>query len=73
MGAEAGAGAGLQSTLVAGRLAEGARAAGGGGGSGDGARGAGGAGGGSGGVRHQAAVAEVRRHLGGGGKRGWVA
>ena len=23
--------------------------------------------------RHQAAVAEVRRHLGGGGKRGWLA
>ena len=28
--------------------------------------------GGSDGERHQAAVAEARRHLGGGGKRGWV-
>ena len=28
--------------------------------------------GGLGGVRHRAAVAEVRRHLGGGGKRGWA-
>ena len=25
-----------------------------------------------GGVRHRAAVAEARRHLGGGGKRGWA-
>ena len=29
--------------------------------------------GGAGGVRHQAAVAAVRRHCGGGGKRGWLA
>ena len=29
--------------------------------------------GGSDGERHQAAVAEARRHLGGGGKRGWLA
>ena len=28
---------------------------------------------GSDGERHQAAVAEARRHLGGGGKRGWLA
>ena len=28
--------------------------------------------GGPDGERHQAAVAEARRHLGGGGKRGWV-
>ena len=28
---------------------------------------------GLGGVRHRAAVAEARRHLGGGGKRGWLA
>ena len=52
----------------------------------DGEGSAGGAGGGEGsaegsasgevgglcGVRHRAAVAEVRRHLGGGGKRGWA-
>ena len=31
-----------------------------------------GAAGGPDGVRHQAAVAEARGHLGGGGKRGWV-
>ena len=29
--------------------------------------------GGPGDERHQAAVAEARRHLGGGGKRGWLA
>ena len=29
--------------------------------------------GGPDGERHQAAVAEARRHLGGGGKRGWLA
>ena len=32
-----------------------------------------GAAGGPDGVRHQAAVAEARGHLGGGGKRGWLA
>ena len=33
----------------------------------------GGAGDGPDGERHRAAVAEARRHLGGGGKRGWLA
>ena len=75
MGAEAGAS--VQATLAAGRLVAG---------SGDGGGGAGGAGGGGGsaegstsgevgglgGVRHRAAVAEARKHLGGGGKRGWA-
>ena len=69
----AGAGASLQATLTAGRLVAG----GGGGGSGKGGAsggegGASGVVGGLGGVRHRAAVAEARRHLGGGGKRGWV-
>ena len=52
-------------------------------GGGDGGGGGGGDGAGDGanfsflggpdGERHQAAVAEARRHLGGGGKRGWLA
>ena len=50
---------------------------GGGGGGGDGAGDGGSASssflGGPDGERHQAAVAEARRHLGGGGKRGWLA
>ena len=58
-------GGAVPATLTAGRLTRGA-----------GASGAGDSAGfsflsGSGGERHQAAVAEARRHLGGGGKRGW--
>ena len=67
MGAEAGAS--VQATLAAGRLVAGS-GEGGGGGSAEGS--ASGDVGGLGGVRHRAAVAEARRHLGGGGKRGWV-
>ena len=60
-------GGAVPATLTAGRLTRGA-----------GASGAGDSAGfsfssGSGGERHQAAVAEARRHLGGGGKRGWLA
>ena len=63
---DTGAGGAVPATLAAGRLAQGA-----------GASGAGDSAGfsfssGSGGERHQAAVAEARRHLGGGGKRGWL-
>ena len=57
-------GAGVQATLAAGRLVAGS------GGSAEGS--ASGDVGGLGGVRHRAAVAEARRRLGGGGKRGWV-
>ena len=67
MGAEAGAS--VQATLAAGRLVAGS-GEGGGGGSAEGS--ASGDVGGLGGVRHRAAVAEARRRLGGGGKRGWV-
>ena len=67
VGAEAGAS--VQATLAAGRLVAGS-GEGGGGGSAEG--GASGEVGGLGGVRHRAAVAEARRHLGGGGKRGWA-
>ena len=59
----------MRAVLTAGRLAEIGGA--GGGGSASGVRG--GAGDGPDGERHQAAVAEARRHLGGGGKRGWLA
>ena len=65
----AGAGASVQATLTAGRLVAGS-GDGGGGGSAEGS--ASGEVGGLGGVRHRAAVAEARRHLGGGGKRGWA-
>ena len=67
VGAEAGAS--VQATLAAGRLVAGS-GEGGGGGSAEGS--ASGDVGGLGGVRHRAAVAEARRRLGGGGKRGWV-
>ena len=67
--ADAGAGASVQAALTAGRLAAGS-GEGGGGGSAEGS--ASGGVGGLGGVRHRAAVAEARRRLGGGGKRGWV-
>ena len=67
VGAEAGAS--VQATLAAGRLVAGS-GEGGGGGSAEGS--ASGEVGGLGGVRHRAAVAEARRRLGGGGKRGWV-
>ena len=66
---DAGAGASVQATITAGRLAAGS-GEGGGGGSAEGS--ASGEVGGLGGVRHRAAVAEARRRLGGGGKRGWV-
>ena len=66
---DAGAGASVQATITAGRLAAGS-GEGGGGGSAEGS--ASGGVGGLGGVRHRAAVAEARRRLGGGGKRGWV-
>ena len=66
---DAGAGASVQATITAGRLAAGS-GEGGGGGSAEGS--ASGDVGGLGGVRHRAAVAEARRHLGGGGKRGWA-
>ena len=64
---DTGVGGAVPATLAAGRLVQGA-----------GASGAGDSAGfsfssGSGGERHQAAVAEARRHLGGGGKRGWLA
>ena len=59
----------MQATLAAGRLVAGS-GEGGGGGSAEGS--ASGDVGGLGGVRHRAAVAEARRRLGGGGKRGWV-
>ena len=63
------AGGQVQRRLVAGRLATGRkRKRDDGSGSDDG----GATTGGSDGVRHQAAVAEARGHLGGGGKRGWV-
>ena len=62
------AGGAVPATLAAGRLAQGAGA------SGAGEHSAGFSFlSGSGGERHQAAVAEARRHLGGGGKRGWLA
>jgi hypothetical protein len=67
--AGAGAGASVQATLTVGRLVAGS-GGGGGGGSAEGS--ASGEVGGLGGVRHRAAVAEARRRLGGGGKRGWV-
>ena len=71
VGAEAGAS--VQATLTAGRLVAGGGGGGGGeGGASGGEGGAGGEVGGLGGVRHRAAVAEARRHLGGGGKRGWA-
>ena len=59
-----GAEASVRAVLTAGRLAAG-------GGAGD--RGGVSAGDGPDGERHQVAVAEARRHLGGGGKRGWLA
>ena len=68
--AGAGVGASVRAVLTAGRLAESGGAGGGGGASGE----SGGAGDGPDGERHQAVVAEARRHLaGGGGKRGWLA
>ena len=68
-GPGAGVGASVRAVLTAGRLV--ASDGTGGGGSASGASGC--AGVGPDGKRHQAAVAEARRHLGGGGKRGWLA
>ena len=68
-GSGAGVGASLRAVLTAGRLA----ASGGAGDRGGASRVGGSAGDGPDGERHQAAVAEARRHLGGGGKRGWLA
>ena len=69
LGLGVGAGASVRAVLTAGRLA-----ASGGAGDRGGASGVGGSvGDGPDGERHQAAVAEARRHLGGGGKRGWLA
>ena len=68
-GSGAGVGASVRAVLTAGRLV--ASDGAGGGGSASGASGC--AGVGPDGKRHQAAVAEARRHLGGGGKRGWLA
>ena len=68
-GPGAGVGASVRAVLTAGRLV--ASDGTGGGGSASGASGC--AGVGPDGERHQAAVAEARRHLGGGGKRGWLA
>ena len=67
-GPGAGVGASVRAVLTAGRLV--ASDGTGGGGSASGASGC--AGVGPDGKRHQAAVAEARRHLGGGGKRGWA-
>ena len=67
-GAGAGVGASVQAVLTAGRLAE----SGGAGGRGSVSGVSRSAGDGPDGERHRAAVAEARRHLGGGGKRGWV-
>ena len=68
-GAGAGVGASVRAVLTAGRLATSGGVGGGGGASGV----CGSAGDGPDGERHRAAVAEARRHLGGGGKRGWLA
>ena len=68
-GPGAGVGASVRAVLTAGRLAE----SGGAGGRGSASGVSGSAGDGPDGERHQAAVAEARRHLGGGGKRGWLA
>ena len=73
-GAGAGAGASVRAVLTAGRLAESGGASSGGGASGVGGSAGDGASfsflDGPDGERHQAAVAEARRPLGGGGKRG---
>ena len=61
--------ASVRAVLTAGRLATSGGVGGGGGASGV----CGSAGDGPDGERHRAAVAEARRHLGGGGKRGWLA
>ena len=64
-----GVGASVRAVLTAGRLA----ASGGAGGRGSASGVSGCAGDGPDGERHQAAGAEARGHLGGGGKRGWLA